>query len=113
MATGAGALLEEARHAGKPLLVLHLGKRVFHGVDGTVVREVELGGVVLVLGHVEDVALFHGAMQHDVLLVIGEVTVWHVDAHAHLLGDLRHERPHDLTPRCDRPLLERERVPPR
>ena len=110
MAIRAGSLLEEARDAGKSLFVLHLGKGVLHRVDRAVVREVELGGVALVLGHVEDMALLHGPVQHDFLLVIGEVAIGHVDAHAHFLGDLRHERPHELAPGSDRALFERERV---
>ena len=110
MAIRAGSLLEEACNAGKSLFVLHLGKGVLHRVDRAVVREVKLGGVALVLGHVEDMALLHGPVQHDFLLVIGEVAIGHVDAHAHFLGDLRHKRPHELAPGSDRALLERERV---
>ena len=110
MTVGAGSLLEKARNAGKPLFVLHLGKGVLHRVDGAVVREVELGCVVLVLGHVEDVTLLHRSVQDDVLLAVREVAIGHVDAHAHLLGDLWHERPHELAPGSDCSLFERERV---
>ena len=66
--------------------------------------------MALVLGHVEDMALLHGPVQHDFLLVVGEVAIGHVDAHAHFLGDLRHERPHELAPGSYRALFERERV---
>ena len=91
MAIRTGPLLEEARDAGKSLFVLHLGKGVLHRIDRAVVREVEFGGVILVLGYVEYVTFFHGPVQHDFLLVVGEITIGHVDAHVHFLGDLRHE----------------------
>ena len=42
-ARAAGPLLQKPRHARKPLLVLHLRKRVLHGAHGVVVGEVELG----------------------------------------------------------------------
>ena len=97
VAVGAHRLAEELCHARHALLVLRLRQRVSHGVHGAVVGEVQLGGMVFVLGDVQDVALLHGAVQHDVLL--GEVAVGHVGAHAHLAGHLRHERPHEVAPR--------------
>ena len=62
--------------------------------------------MVFVLGDVQDVALLHGAVQHDVLLGIGKVAVGHVGAHAHFAGHLRHERPHEVAPRCYRALFQ-------
>ena len=61
--------------------------------------------MVFVLGDVQDVALLHGAVQHDVLLGIGQIFVGHIDAHAHFAGHLRHERPHEVAPRCHRALF--------
>ena len=99
VAGGANRLAEELRHPRHALLVLGLGQGVLHGVHGAVEGEVQLGGMVLVLGHVEDMALLHGAVQHHVLLGVGEVLEGHVGAHAHFAGHLGHERPHELSPR--------------
>ena len=106
VAVGAHRLAEELRHARHALLVLRFRQRVSHGVHGAVVGEVQLGGMVFVLGDVQDVALLHGTVQHDVLLGIGQIFVGHIDAHAHFAGHLRHERPHEVAPRCYRALFQ-------
>ena len=98
MAVGAHRLAQELRHARHALLVLRLCQRVSHGIHGAVVGEVQLGGMVFVLGNIQNVALFHGAVQYDVLLGIGQILVGHVGAHAHLAGHLGHERPHEVAP---------------
>ena len=64
--------------------------------------------MVFVLRHVQDVALLHGAVQHDVFLGIGQVLVGHVGAHAHFAGHLRHERPHEVAPRGHGALFQGE-----
>ncbi len=64
--------------------------------------------MVFVLGHVEDVALLHRAMEHDVLLFVREVFVGHVDANVHSLSHLGHERPHEVAPRTNSAFLEGE-----
>ena len=98
VAVGAHRLAQELRHARHALLVLRLCQRVSHGIHGAVVGEVQLGGMVFVLGNIQNVALFHGAVQYDVLLGIGQILVGHVGAHAHLAGHLGHERPHEVAP---------------
>ena len=64
--------------------------------------------MVFVLGDVQDVALFHGAVQHNVFLGIGQILVGHVGAHAHLAGHLGHERPHEVAPGGHGALLQGE-----
>ena len=110
VAHGAGALLEEPRHARQALLVLHLRQRVLHGVDGVVVGEIKLGEGVGFLRLVQDVLLLGGAVEHDVALLGRELVERHVGAHAHLARNLLHEVPHERAPRCHRALVDGERL---
>ena len=107
-AIGAGLLLQELGNACKAFVILHFRKRILHRVHRTVIREIELGGMVLVLRHIDNMLLFHRAMQNDILLLRSQLTIRNIDAHTHFLRDLRHERPYELTPRCNRPFFKRK-----
>ena len=64
--------------------------------------------MVLILRHIENVLLLHRAMQNDILLLRSQLAIRNIDPHAHFLRDLRHERPHELAPRRNRPFFKRE-----
>ena len=99
-------LAQKARNAFEPLIVLNLGERIFDGIDGVVIGEVERRGALAVFGNVENVLLNRRAVEHDIALLRRELAKRHVGAYAHLAGDLLHQIPHERTPGKHRTLVD-------
>ena len=97
-AVGTGILAQELLHAFHPLLVGDLREGVLHRIDGAVVGEVHFGEAVGLLVLVDDVALLGRAVVDDLLLLRGQVPEGDIRAHAHLAGDVLHQRPHQRAP---------------
>ena len=110
MAGRAPRLVKESPHAPHAPLVLHLGQRVLHGVHRAVVGEIHLGGHVGLLVDVEDVPLLGRAVEHDLPLLSRQLPERDIRTHAHLPGDVLHERPHQGLPGRDRALVDGERL---
>ena len=99
-------LAQKARNALEPLVVLNLGKRILHGIDGVVIGEVERRGALAVFGNVENVLFDRRTMEHDVALLRRELVKRHVGAYAHLAGHLLHQIPHERAPGKDRTFVD-------
>ena len=110
MAVRAHVLFQKLLDALHALLVLDLGKRIFHGIDGIKISKVQLSRLIGVFGVVENVLFLRRAMVDDVLLPLRQVAKRHIRAHAHLPADVRHQRPHEAVPWRHRPLVDRERI---
>ena len=110
MTVRAHVLFQKLLDALHALLVLDLGKGIFHGIDGVKVGKVQLSRLIGVFGVVENVLLLRRAMVDDVLFPLRQVAKRHVRAHAHLPADVRHQRPHETVPRRHRPIVDRERI---
>ena len=91
MTVRAHVLFQKLLDALHALLVLDLGKGIFHGIDGVKVGKVQLSRLIGVFGVVENVLLLRRAMVDDVLFPLRQVAKRHVRAHAHLPADVRHQ----------------------
>ena len=106
----ADILFQELLHAFHARLVLDLGQRVFHAIDGTVIGEIHLGKAVGLFVLVNYVALFGRAVIDDFLFLRREVLEGHVGPDTHLPGDIFHQRPHQRSPRGDGALVDGQRL---
>ena len=70
MALRAHVFLQEFFDTGHALFVLHLCKRIFHGVDGIVVGEVQFPCLVGAFCLVEDMLFDSRPVIDDVLLLL-------------------------------------------
>ena len=110
MAVRAHILFQKLLDALHALLILDLGKGVFHGIDGVKVGKVQLPRLIGVFGVIKNVLFLRRSVVDDVLLPRRQVAKRHVRAHAHLPADVRHQRPHEAVPRRHRALVNGERI---
>jgi hypothetical protein len=78
-----------------------LVERLLHGHAGVAVGEVDFEQFAA-LGRHRDAVLLRGPAQDDLTLVVGEIAVWHVGAHAEFPDHLGHDGEAHHLPRCDR-----------
>ena len=90
MAVRAHILFQKLLDALHALLILDLGKGVFHGIDGVKVGKIQLPRLIGVFGVIKNVLFLRRAVVDDVLLPRRQVAKRHVRAHAHLPADVSH-----------------------
>ena len=91
MAVRAWLLGDERFHAFQRLGVLGFVERVEHGAFGAEIGEVELAGTVLFLRMVDNMPFLGRSVEHNLLLMRGQILVRHVSAHAHFAAYVDHD----------------------
>ena len=51
-----------------------------------------------------------GTVIDDLFFFCGQITEWHIGAHAHLPTNIGHQRPHQAVPRGDRAAVNGQRI---
>ena len=92
-------LFQETADALHALVILDFGQRIFHGMDGAVIREVEFACFIgTVLRPVEDMLFDSRPIIDDFLFFIREVLERDICPDAHCAADVCHKRPHQCFP---------------
>ena len=105
LAVGAGVLLEEFLHTLHPFVVLDLGKRVFHCVNGIEVSEIHFARHGRAFALVQDM-LFDGRTVIDnVFLLWCEILERNIGPDTHGAAHIGHQGPHQRVPRSYRALV--------
>ena len=93
-------------HPFHAFFILHLGQRILHRIHGTVIGEIQFSHLMGFFVHIVDMLFHHGAVEDNVLLLIRQVLVGHVCAHAHLPAYILHQGPHEGAPHRHGPLID-------
>jgi len=103
----AGALLQEPLHPLHALFIFYLRQRIFDCINSVEVGKIKLGKIVGIafLRMVENMLFLCRSVINDILLPLRQLAKRHIYAHAHLLADISHQRPHEAVPRCNSALL--------
>ena len=103
-------LLQKPGHALQPLLILRLRQRVLHRIHRVEIGEIQLREIITGLGPVQNMPLDRRPLEHDMPLLIGQLTERDVRTHAHRTAHLLHQIPHERTPRQHRTVIDRLRL---
>ena len=105
----ADPFLQKPLHPLHALLILHLCQGIFHRVGGIIIGKIHLSGLIGRLGFVKNMLLFRRTVIHDIPLFLRQFPKRHVRTHPHGPAHIRHQRPHERTPGCHRPLVNGQR----
>ena len=73
------------------LLILYLGKGIFHGIDRTVIIEIHLRRFQRVRIDIVDVMFLQLAVVDNLLLLRRQITKWDICPHSHRAHDILHQ----------------------
>ena len=110
MAFRADVLFQKLFHPLHAFLVLDLGKRVFHSIDGVEVGEVQFSCLIAVFGVVENVLFLRRTVIDNVLFPVRQFPEGDVGANAHFPAHVRHQGPHQAVPGGDGAFVNAERI---
>ncbi len=108
MALRAYIFLQEFFDTGHAFFIPHLGKRIFHGVDGVVVGEVQFPSLIGAFCLVEDMFFDSRPVIDDILLLCCKLAKRNIGTHAHGTAYISHERPHEAVPGSNGALVDAE-----
>ena len=107
MAVGADIFLQKLFYALHALFIFYLRQRIFDCINSVEVGKIKLGKIVGIafLRMVENMLFLCRTVINDFLLPLRQLAKRYIYAHAHLLADISHQRPHEAVPRCNSALL--------